>query len=324
MTATLDNPYAPPSEELVRPGQPGPPPGWKPPKGVRPREPRGARPPFTDGARAVQVALVTALAIVVGVFAYLAVLTPLQEARAQRELGSQLREQLAAQTAPLGGVIDPGAPVALLEIPTLGLRQVVVEGTASQDLMAGPGHRRDTPLPGQQGVSLVYGRAGAYGGPFKAVPTLKKGDGIIVTIGQGEFTYRVDGVRHAGDPFPAPPASGGSRLTLVTGEGPGGSAGTFLPVRVAYVDATLVGDAAVAPPGRVGGVPESEKAMQTDPSVWPNVVLALQLLLLVVLATAFLARRLPGRAVWVLALPVVFAAAWVVADVGSRLLPNLL
>ncbi|WP_051639929.1 class E sortase [Cellulomonas sp. URHE0023] len=321
MTATLENPYAPPSDERV---QAGPPRGWKPPKGLRPREPRSARLPFTDGARALQIALVTAVALVVGVFAYLAVLTPLQEARAQRELGSQLRQELAAQTAPIGGVIDPGTPVLLLEIPTLGLRQVVVEGTAAQDLMSGPGHRRDTPLPGQRGVSLVYGRSGAYGGPFKAVPTLKKGDGIIVTNGQGEFTYRVDGVRYAGDPFPAPPAADGSRLTLVTGEGPGGSAGTLLPVRVAYVDATLVGKAAVAPPGRAGGVPESEKAMQVDPSVWPIVVLALQLLLLVVLVTAFLVRKLPGRAVWVLAVPVVVAAAWVVGDTSARLLPNLL
>ncbi len=321
MTLTIENPYAPPVEGTV---QTGPPPGWKPPKGVRLREPRRARPPLTDGAMALVLSLITVVVLSLGLVAYLGVLTPLQEARSQRELGSQLRTSLAAGTAPLGGPIEPGTPVALLEVPTLGLRQVVVEGTAAADLMAGPGHRRDTALPGQQGVSLVYGRSGAYGGPFKAVPTLQTGDGILVTTGQGVFTYRVDGVRQAGDPLPGAPAVGGSRLTLVTAVGPGGSAGTFLPQRLAYVDATLVGDAAVAPPGRAASIPDTEKAMAVDTSVWPSVVLALQLLLLVVVGTALLARRLPGRAVWVLAVPVVAAAGWIVADVSSRLLPNLL
>ena len=58
-----------------------------------------------------------------------------------------LREDLALQTAPLGGPVAPGTPLALLSIPSSGrVDQVVVEGTASGDLMNGPGHKRDTVL----------------------------------------------------------------------------------------------------------------------------------------------------------------------------------
>ena len=60
-----------------------------------------------------------------------------------------------------------GEPVALLSIPRLGISQVVVEGTASGDTLAGPGHLRDTVLPGQVGTSVVYGRAATYGAPVR-------------------------------------------------------------------------------------------------------------------------------------------------------------
>ena len=168
--------------------------------GVRPRKPP---PPRRETPRAAAIAI-TAMLVVASLCGWfllqVLVLSGLEESRAQNVLYSQLREELAAQTAPTGGAIDPGSPVAVLDVPTLGLQQVVVEGTASGDLQAGPGHRRDTVLPGQAGVSIVYGRAATYGGPFRSVMTLRPGDGIRVTTGQGEFVYRVDGVRRAGDP----------------------------------------------------------------------------------------------------------------------------
>jgi len=48
----------------------------------------------------------------------------------------------------------------------LNLSQVVVGGTSAGDLESAPGHRRDTALPGQVGVSLIYGRAVTFGAPF--------------------------------------------------------------------------------------------------------------------------------------------------------------
>jgi sortase A len=249
-------------------------------------------------------------------------LSAISQARSQTVVRNELREQLAAETAPLGGVIEPGSPVALLTIPTLGLEQVVVEGTASGDTMAGPGHRRDTVLPGQQGVAIVYGRATAYGAPFRSVPSLRAGDGITVTTGQGEFTYRVDGVRRDGDPLPGALAVGGGRLTLVTMEGTGQRA-AVTGFSTVYVDATLLGEAAVGPGGRPAAVPAAEKAMAGDPSALPLLVLVLQALLLPVLGIGLVRATVPARALWVIAAPALLAAAWLSTDVAARLLPNL-
>jgi len=48
--------------------------------------------------------------------------------------------------------------VALLSIPAIGISaMVVVEGTTPENLTLGPGHLRDTPLPGQAGISVIFG-----------------------------------------------------------------------------------------------------------------------------------------------------------------------
>lgn len=250
------------------------------------------------------------------------VLGGVQEARSQHVLYGELREQLAAETAPTGGVIAVGSPVALLSVPTLGLQQVVVEGTASEDLMAGPGHLRSTVLPGQVGVSVVMGRAATYGAPFRSVTSLRAGDGIEVTTAQGEFVYRVDGVRRAGDSLPVAPAAGGGRLTLVTAEGHG-IFGAVAPDEVVYVDATLQGDGAVGLAGRPAAVPDAEQPQGTDTTPLPLLAFATQGLLVAVVALVLLRRRVPTRVVWVIGVPVLVALAWAVTDAAARMLPGL-
>ena len=51
----------------------------------------------------------------------------------------------------------PG-PNPCLQIPTIGLTQVIVKETSSDDLASGPGHLPTTPLPGQAGNSRICGR----------------------------------------------------------------------------------------------------------------------------------------------------------------------
>ncbi len=270
----------------------------------------------------MSLALAVVAAIGLWTVLHLLLLSGLAQARAQHDLQAELREAIAGETAPLGAA-EPGTPVALLSIPTLGLRQVVVEGTAPSDLQSGPGHRRDTVLPGQAGVAIVYGRAAAYGAPFAAVPTLRAGDGIAVATAQGEAVYRVDGVRRDGDPLPDPPAPGTGRLTLVTAEGSGPLA-AVTPDRTVYVDATLVGEAATPPGGRPAAVPDAERALGTDAGVLPVLALCLQGLVLGAAAVTIALRRLPSRTVWALGLPVLAALAWLTSDAAAQLLPNLL
>jgi len=246
----------------------------------------------------------------------------LEQGRSQQDLYDDLRQQLAAQTAPTGAEIEVGAPVALLSIPTLGLEQVVVEGTASGDLQAGPGHRRNTVLPGQAGVSIVYGRTTTYGAPFRSIGMLRAGDGVRVTTAQGEFVFRVDGVRRDGDPLPAPLPSDGARLTLVTADR-SGALGALVPDQAIYVDATLQGDAVGAPPGRPGAIPEAEEALHGDTGVLPLLALSLQVLVLVAVVLVLLRPRVPTRLLWTLGAPVVVAALWWATDLATQLLPNL-
>ena len=95
------------------------------------------------------------------------------ERRAQRSLLGAFRT-LMSSGAPLGvdtdgkqTVIDEGKPVAFLEIPALGVRKVVAEGTSGEILKRAPGHLRTSPIPGQPGHSIIVGRRTTYGSPFR-------------------------------------------------------------------------------------------------------------------------------------------------------------
>lgn len=262
----------------------------------------------------------TALALLaVWVVAYALGVGGIQEARAQRELYARLRQSLAAATAPLGGVIRPGTPVALVDAPGAGLhRTVVVEGTAPGQLVAGPGHRSDTPLPGQPGVAVLFGRSVTYGAPFGRITRLRAGTPITVTTGQGVFRYVVERVRHAGDPLPPPLTKGGGRLVLVTATG-----ARFAPDRAVYVDALLTGRAQPAPPGRPAYVPLAAQAMHGDAAVAIELVLWLQALVVAGVALVWAHTRWGTWQTWLVGLPVVLAVLAAATQPALRLMPNL-
>ncbi|MCW2764312.1 MAG: peptidase sortase [Nocardioides sp.] len=290
-----------------------------------PRRPtRPAGPPSSAGdASSVLSSAFTMLAIVcLWMAAQMLFLGTLSQHRAQDLLYGEFRTQLASATAPLGPIVPVGDPVAIVTAESIGLQQVVVEGTASGDLLVGPGHRRDTVLPGQEGTSVVYGRAATYGAPFGHLAALRAGDRINIVMAQGELTFVVDGVRRAGDPLPQPVPAGSARLTLVAAEG-SGRLSALAPKSAIYVDATST-KAFPAPPGRPAAVPESEKAMATDQGALPLLALCLALLLALTLGVIAARQRWSTALVWVLASPVAIALSWASTDVVMRLLPNLI
>jgi len=249
-----------------------------------------------------------------------------QHTAAQQRLYDRFRAQLAAGTAPLGATdsqgsaLANGAPVAYLEIPALGVKQVVVEGTRASDLFTGPGHRRDTVLPGQFGTSVIYGRRALYGGPFSSIASLKKGDIVTATTGQGSFTYRVLAVRHEGEPLPPALAAGGSRLTLATA---GGSA--YFPDGVVRVDADLDGTAVGGGPRLVSArtLPGEEQPLVGDSTTLWALVLWLQALLIVVAAALWSWHRWGRAQTWVVAAPLLLLIGLCVWSEFARLLPNI-
>lgn len=96
-----------------------------------------------------------------------------------------------AQNIPID--LENGDAIAKLEIPRIGLNDIIVAGVETGDLKRGPGHFPDTPLPGQLGNSAIAGHRTTYGQPFRNVDQLQIGDEIRVTTLSGVFVYKVTG-----------------------------------------------------------------------------------------------------------------------------------
>lgn len=304
-----------------RPGQ-GPP---RPPR----RMPRSLAPlaPLSRTQLVARSALVLAVVFIAAFVLNLVFVSHVRHAAAQTQLFAEFRAQLADGTAPVsegdadGVLLDDGDPVAVIEIPKLGLTEVVVEGTTSSALMLGAGHRRDTVLPGQVGVSVIMGRAAAYGGPFSRIQTLAPGDEFTVITGQGEQTFEVIGVRYAGDLAPASPVAGESRLILETARGV-----PYVPSGVARVDAKLVGDANDAGARQTTPVsldPAATSLAIDTSTVWA-LVFAVQLLIAIEVAAILVLPSVGARKVWIAMTPPVVLVGVLIADQAARLLPNLM
>jgi len=251
-------------------------------------------------------------------------LSGVQEDRSQTGLYAKLRAEFASETAPVGGGIKNGAPVALLDAPKAGLRQaVVVEGTSSADLQKGPGHLVNTVLPGQAGISAILGKGVTFGAPFANITKLAAGDPITVTTGQGVAHYVVNDVRGSGDPLPPALATGQGRLTFVAVVGSGWRAG-WAPTQTVYVDATLQGAGFAAPPGRPTQTPSEQSPMEGSAGALYPLVLWLQLLVAAGVAVAWARGHWRGWQVWLAGAPIVFAISWMATETAARLLPNLL
>ena len=303
-------------------------------KGLRPprrpsRIPVAPRPPvpLTPRARIVRSSLLLVAALLLSFVLNVTVVGHVQHLVSQQNLSNEFRAQLADGTAPVGeGDVDgvllaDGAPVAELSIPSIGVKEIIVEGTDSGTLRAGPGHRRDTVLPGQAGVSVIMARAAAYGGPFSRLQELAPGDRFGIVTGQGQQYFEVIGLRYAGDPAPPALTPGESRLILTTARGM-----PFSPTGIARVDARPLGDP--LPNGarltNFVTLPTADRELMGDPGTVWALVFALQFLLLVEVAAVWCHRRIGPRQTWIVFAPVAFLAVLVTSDQVIRLLPNLL
>jgi sortase A len=254
------------------------------------------------------------------------VLSGIFEHTEQRNAYALLRAELttlASTGAPIGGVIPTGSPVAVINGPQgTFVNEVVLEGTTSQVLESGPGHVVTTPLPGQAGDAVVFGRSVTYGGPFKHVSDLRVGDVIVVTTGQGTFHYRVEGTRTAGDPIPAPVGGTQGRLTLVTSQ-TSGLRSIGAATGTVFVDALLTDPVVATPTGRPQFANINAAAMRGQPGSWVPLVLVALAMALVSIALCWMWLRWGPRQTWLVGLPIVCAILWLGAQTATQLLPNI-
>jgi sortase A len=285
--------------------------------GERKARPPRERAPFrvnTGVVIASGLMVVTGLVALFGLFLFVG--SGLGANHDQAVMYDELKKELGLATVPVNGAIPTGTPIGIVEIPELGLEQVFVEGSASEQTIHGPGLRHDTVLPGQAGASVLVARRATFGAAFADLDQLELGDRIKITTGQGSFTYIVDLVRTTDSPdvqIEQVP----SRLTLVTSDP------VLTPTRSLQVSARLDGDPLPATTRQAtlaDDLPgEGSSGRQVSLLLWA------QALLLATGFTTWTALSRPGgRGLWIGAAPVLLALLWQVFENLAVLLPNTL
>ncbi len=82
-------------------------------------------------------------------------------------------------------------PLTKIEIPSIGVSQIVQESITNAVLREGPGHYPDTANPGEVGWCAIAGHRITFSSPFDRLDELKKGDLIILETIEARFVYRV-------------------------------------------------------------------------------------------------------------------------------------
>ena len=90
---------------------------------------------------------------------------------------------------------SPGDAIGVINIPSIGLKDVVMEGVSDQVLLTGPGHLPGTALPGSAGVSVLAAHRDAH---FRSLKDVDVGDRVILRLPRGRQAYEVVSKRIAG------------------------------------------------------------------------------------------------------------------------------
>ena len=258
------------------------------------------------------------LVLILGLFVYAKVFTPISEDRAQALLEKEFVPALLNGIAPVGYPIEAGSSLALLEIEDIDVRRVVVEGTHAEDLAKGPGHLVGSAMPGQPGTSAILGRSSRYGSAFARLDELKAGQEITVTTAQGEHTYEVvdSTVRSANDSA----AFTGERnmLLLITGVG-GASPDERLVVRALLTSPVFPAGTAAT------DIQTTTAELGLEGSTQSPVQLAIWLFLLLILLISLIAlsKKIGKRVTWLIAVPLLTVVLFQVWHNATLMYPSI-
>jgi sortase A len=112
---------------------------------------------------------------------------------AEREVNApDAAAAVAADARRLQRRLDLGEPLGRLTIPSLDVDAVFVHGTRwAQDLSRGPGHYKETELPGLGKTAAIAGHRTTFGAWFRNIDDLERGDLVQLRLPYGTLRYRV-------------------------------------------------------------------------------------------------------------------------------------
>jgi sortase A len=137
------------------------------------------------------------------------------DARVFQDRQTRLLDGLTSLPAPAVPVnVTPGGLIGRIEIPRLGLSNIVMEGSDARILRRAVGHVPGTALPGQSGNVAITAHRDTF---FRPLRNIRRDDVIRLTTLRGEYVYRVVSTRIvAPEDVSVLDSTGDEALTLIT------------------------------------------------------------------------------------------------------------
>jgi sortase A len=102
-----------------------------------------------------------------------------------------MEEAKTARAESLGPADSGRTPLGRIEISTIGLSAMIMEGVDARTLRRAAGHIPGTPLPGQPGNVALAGHRDTF---FRALRNIRERDEITLETLSGLYRYRVDSI----------------------------------------------------------------------------------------------------------------------------------
>ncbi len=129
--------------------------------------------------------------IALGYVAYTLIDTQLYQTRA-RDQFEELKAPLKATNTKTIAPIVAGAPLGRIEISSLGVGAMILEGIDDKTLRRAVGHIPGTAVPGQSGNVALAGHRDTF---FRGLRNVHKDDEITLETLAGSYRYRVDQIQ---------------------------------------------------------------------------------------------------------------------------------
>jgi sortase A len=111
-----------------------------------------------------------------------------------QDVAEYQRLRVAAAANKLNGKLKMGKALGRITIPRIDMNAIFVQGTRwGPDLSQGPGHYKQTSLPGVGRTMAIAAHRTTFGAWFRHIDRIKAGDHVAIKLPYATFEYRVFG-----------------------------------------------------------------------------------------------------------------------------------